>query len=1471
MAAALLLALLIVMPAAFAADTLTIGETADVNGDGTPGDDVTGSIQFSDFGGASLAITGAGTAALLQNSAFTLDLMANGRVSVNVAVAWSSGSSLSLWSREDVSVAAPITASGTGSTVSFFTNTGVQISADVTAHDGLIFNNAFGGATSGSGLLTAGGGIVFAGTGDVGTSDGALAVAAPFVAFERTGDVYLKGGAAGTGALALFGALEDGSGQFTSGALTILGSGSSEVATTIYPLATENRNGLSAARSSGASALTFNATTVSLVGDVSADLVTFAHSGAMSGAGTISAATQLSLAGAGDVGSAGAPIAVQTPAIAFNKSGGDAFLAAGGAVALSGSYAGDLTLAAGGTISQSGAITAGGTTTLSVTAANSDILLGSAANDFGAGAPVFAGTKANIRDVILRNTNADAAVPSFSGLTNLRDVALTFDHAGIGMDSGTVRNLSLTAGGAIGVAGAVKETGTVTLKTLNDAGAAINFTSYSALGDGSPGILDVSAQVRNAANTGFASATITISRPAGSVRLDNVGTAGGLSVFAGGSGPSITQSGSLFVGGTASFAAANIGVTGDFRGEVDVSDNTLGNGNINLAAVGALQLGSVALSAGEIATFRANAGDTPDAAGITQTADGAIVLYRGGSPGITFNAGAGAIVLTNDRNDFTGPVVLTNSGDHDASIRDHSGGIVLGASSIGRDLTVTSDGGAITQTGAITTGGAAAFDAGAAAITLTDGGNHFGGAVTLQSTSGDVSLANSAALTLGGSSVAGNLTLTANGAITQTGAITVAGTSGIDAGDGAITLTNSSNSFGGAVALRNTSGNAALTTSGALTVAASSVAGNVALIAGGSIAQTGAITATGGTTTLSVTAANSDILLGSAANDFGAGAPVFAGTLANIRDVSLGNTNTDATPPSFSGLSNLRDVTLTFDHAGLGLASGTVRNLSLTAGGTIGVAGAVKETGAVTLKTLNDAGAGINFASYSALGDGSPGILGVSAQARNAADTAYASAVIGISRSFGSVRLDNVGTAGELSVFAGGPGPSITQSGALFVGGIASFSAANIVVTGDFRGEVNVSDNTLGNGTINLAAVGALQLGSVTLSAFEHATFRANAGDTPDAAGITQTADGAIGLYRGGSPGITFNAGAGAIVLTNSGNDFTGPVVLMNSGNHDASIYDRNALTLGTSTIGGTLTVTAPDGITATSGLTAGALVLNNDATLNGTVLTTGAQTYNGAVTIVGGTTLRSTGAGVALGALNGGGYELELDGAGDSTLGAASGLASLTKSGAGSLTLTEASDYDGATTATGGTLFVANATGSATGTGAVFIGEDATLAGTGRIAGATTVAGTLAPGDSPGLLTFDGDLTLGATSLTEIQLAGLDRGTGYDAIDVGGLFTRDGTLAIELTGDFNPVDGATFDLFDFGSQAGAFAAIELPVLGSGLAWDLSGFDTTGVIAVTVSAVPEPATTEALAGFAALLAAWQWRRRRLRASSSQPR
>ena len=434
-----------------------------------------------------------------------------------------------------------------------------------------------------------------------------------------------------------------------------------------------------------------------------------------SGTGAITQTAPITQVGAGTVSfNAGANAITLTQSNTFtgvvslaNSGANDVALTNSGALALGASTIGrNLTLIAGGSITETGAITAnGGTTSLAVTVAGSDLLLGGQANDFGTVAPVFGAVLADIRDVSLRNTNAGAVLPSFAGLTSLRNLTLSFDNAAMSLPALTLTN------------------------------------------------------------------------------------AGSLAVTAGGA---ITQTGVATVPGTSSFTA-----------------------------------------------------------------------------------GANVITLTQN-NALTGAVSLSNSGANNVSLT-NALATVLGASSVG----------------------------------------------------------------------SGTVAVVSTGAITQNGVFTeAAGTASFSAGANAITL-GQNNDFTGAVSLTNSgANNVAVTNSVALAVGASTVGKNLSLTAGGSITETGAITAAGGTTTLAVTAAGSDILLGSQANNLGVAAPVFGGVAANIRDVSLRNINAGAILPSFAGLTNLRNLTLFFDSAAIALPA-----LTLTSGGNLAVTagGAITQTGIATV------------------------------------------------------------------------------------------------------------------------------------------------------------------------------------------------------------------------------------------------------------------------------------------------------------------------------------------------------------------------------------------------------------------------------------------------------------------------------------------------------------------------------------------
>jgi len=186
----------------------------------------------------------------------------------------------------------------------------------------------------------------------------------------------------------------------------------------------------------------------------------------------------------------------------------------------------------------------------------------------------------------------------------------------------------------------------------------------------------------------------------------------------------------------------------------------------------------------------------------------------------------------------------------------------------------------------------------------------------------------------------------------------------------------------------------------------------------------------------------------------------------------------------------------------------------------------------------------------------------------------------------------------------------------------------------------------------------------------------------------------------------------------------------------------------------------------------------------------------------------------------------------------------------AGTTVLTAASTYFGGTEITGGKLIVNNTTGSGTGTGAVTVGADGTLGGYGTIGGLTTIStgGHLAPGTSPGTLTFANGLALEDGAILDLEL-----GTLSDLIRITG-----GTLSGVLDGEItlNLIDSGgfaagTYTLIDFtGADIANLSAASFrfgSIIG-GYAYEISLEGNQFLL--TAAAVPEP-STGLLAGLAA--------------------
>jgi len=180
-----------------------------------------------------------------------------------------------------------------------------------------------------------------------------------------------------------------------------------------------------------------------------------------------------------------------------------------------------------------------------------------------------------------------------------------------------------------------------------------------------------------------------------------------------------------------------------------------------------------------------------------------------------------------------------------------------------------------------------------------------------------------------------------------------------------------------------------------------------------------------------------------------------------------------------------------------------------------------------------------------------------------------------------------------------------------------------------------------------------------------------------------------------------------------------------------------------------------------------------------------------------------------------------------------ASGSLGLVKRGSGTLTITAAQTFNGGLVVSNGAVFVENATGSGTGSGAVTV-YGGTLAGNGTISGAVTVesGATLSPGTSAGRLTINNTLTLGGDTLIEVDKAG-----GTNDVIAATSVNYGGTLTVtDLSGGL--LEGDSFTIVSAGSHTGDFASI-VGSPGANLEWDFN--PATGVLSV-IAAVAQPPT-----------------------------
>jgi autotransporter-associated beta strand protein len=521
------------------------------------------------------------------------------------------------------------------------------------------------------------------------------------------------------------------------------------------------------------------------------------------------------------------------------------------------------------------------------------------------------------------------------------------------------------------------------------------------------------------------------------------------------------------------------------------------------------------------------------------------------------------------------------------------------------------------------------------------------------------------------------------------------------------------------------------------------------------------------------------------ANSFSGGTTLSAGTLRVGNNAALG---TGAVALNGGTLSSDSSTTRTLANnltVGGDVTLGDATNTgALTLSGTVGLGGATRVLTVASAVTLTGA------VSNGGLTKAGSGTLTLSAAATHAGGTTVNAGTlrVGVASTFttsmlgtGAVTI-NGGILQTLNPHQFGYEPgtyntlTINDGGTLATGG-----------NDQFVGVLTLNDNasiTGSGGYIGLASGSLTYTGS---SANKQATIAPSIslGSPGVGAAVTFTVNGtnAAGdlvlnnsIWQDG--GSLTKAGAGTLVL-NGTNTYSGGTTL-----------SAGTLRVGNNAALGTAAVALNSGTLSSDSSATRALA--NNLTVGGAV-TLGDATNNGALTLSGTVGL--------------GGATRILTVASDITLGGIVSNGALSKSGSGILTLDAANTYTGDTTIDAGTLAI-GAAGSIAHSSRVkpangsildvsakagfTLTSGQTLSGGGTIVGDITIAGTHTPGFSPGLQTFEDNLTYadGSTIIWELGAnSTANRGTGFDAIDVQGDLTFQGTVDLSLV--FNYGGGA--------------------------------------------------------------------------------
>ncbi len=141
---------------------------------------------------------------------------------------------------------------------------------------------------------------------------------------------------------------------------------------------------------------------------------------------------------------------------------------------------------------------------------------------------------------------------------------------------------------------------------------------------------------------------------------------------------------------------------------------------------------------------------------------------------------------------------------------------------------------------------------------------------------------------------------------------------------------------------------------------------------------------------------------------------------------------------------------------------------------------------------------------------------------------------------------------------------------------------------------------------------------------------------------------------------------------------------------------------------------------------------------------------------------------------------------------------------------------------------------------------KNGTLTGSGTLNSNLVNAGLVSPGESPGLITVNGDYTQEVSGSLRIELGGIVPGTLFDQLVVTGTATLAGELDVSLIEPYVPSAGDRYTITTYADHTGVFDAVKLPGLPSGTDWFLdygSTCLTLDVVSVGISFTSPNVTT----------------------------